>query len=188
LIRFLKKPYGQTENAEPLKELQKSLRHCRYLLENLEYSTKGALHCRLANRVGELPAKTDQIRFFSAFLDWIGSGESAVQDMLQHQVFREKADPRMNWRAVAIAKYCREIWAREEFLSKPEKYGPAPTEGLGSSTSMNENFRKQEKSAQADYHQHIQEFAPKTQHPDRPGPFGRLLEDIFQTMGVLSPS
>jgi hypothetical protein len=68
-----------------------------------------------------------------------------------------------NWLAVSVVRECRHVWGEEHWAMKYGEWG----EG-------------------ADYEEHMEKFPPKTQNHYRPGPFGRFVEDVFETCHVLN--
>lgn len=84
-----------------------------------------------------------------------------------------------NWGAVAVTKVAREIWAEEHWPPEQEefrsKFDPLPTDYDGHEWSHCD-FSEE-------YLSHLENFAPKYDKHDHPGPFGRFLNDL---LGVFS--
>lgn len=106
------------------------------------------------------------------------------QEMERRWARRPKAGKKRNWQAAAIAKVAREIWAEEEWRTHPDKYGPdiflnyLYVLGLPE-PEMNSALRKR-----AEYERHKQEYSTRCEKHDAPGPFGRFLNDVMQTLNV----
>lgn len=96
-----------------------------------------------------------------------------------------KASKKRNWQAAALAKVARQIWAEEEWNSKPETYGVA----YNRLANHLEPDVKNALSFNLDYEKHKEEFAPRTEKLDALGPFGRFLDDVLDCFGCkISPA
>ena len=85
-----------------------------------------------------------------------------------------------NWQAAALAKVAREIWAQEEWDSKPEKYGLAWNALAGEPPPELHNAL----APSGAYERHLREFAPKSGKSHVFGPFGRFLNDVFSCLSL----
>ncbi|MDM7970706.1 MAG: hypothetical protein QUV10_13910 [Paracoccaceae bacterium] len=96
-----------------------------------------------------------------------------------------KASKKRNWQAAALAKVARQIWAEEEWDSKPETYGRAYNR-------LADYVEPEVRNALAfnmNYEKHREEFAPRTEKLDALGPFGRFLDGVLKCFGCkISPA
>ena len=85
-----------------------------------------------------------------------------------------------NWQAAALAKVAREIWAEEEWVSKPERYGLAWIALAEEPPAECRNML----ACTAAYERHLREFAPRTEKSPALGPFGRFLQEVFTQLSL----
>lgn len=93
------------------------------------------------------------------------------------------AGKKRDWRAAAIAKEARHIWAEQEWADNPKVYGQVPPNEL-SEIFLPTSDRVSARQQQIAYSKHLEDFAPRSDKHDGPGPFGRFLNDILQTLSV----
>ena len=108
--------------------------------------------------------------------------KDAASEMRVKRKAGVKASKKRDWRSAALAKTARKIWAEQKWQSNSEHYGPVVPNEL-SILALPENERRAEKKRFLEYETHLEEFAPKTEKHDAPGPFGRLLSDILCVFG-----
>jgi hypothetical protein len=96
----------------------------------------------------------------------------ALREMEKSHGIEVKATKKANWKAAAIAGRCRLIWAMEHFQTNSEKWQKFLDDG----GSKQDQFQRE-------WH-----FAPKTEHHDAPGIFGRFLNDILDALCIVGKS
>lgn len=103
----------------------------------------------------------------------------AVTELRRSPTHRTAASRKLNWDAVSVAKECRSVWAQEEFDANPEKYGTVILNALNPDGWTEEN-----RAARERFMLHLRDHAPKNEKNNRPGPFGRFVEDVYETLGI----
>lgn len=78
----------------------------------------------------------------------------------------EPPTAKRNWKATAVAKVCRDVWADEHSRANTPQWLQFT----------------QKKGAAIQPAERADHFAPISEHPDRPGPFGRFLEAILSEL------
>lgn len=109
-----------------------------------------------------------------ALSDWVG--ELRREDTFKHPAHRGK-----NWRAASIARTCREVWGHGQWERKA--HHSLPLNSLSDAAKQvgdAEYMRLAEEQANF-----IKNCAPLAEKRDKPGPFGRFLEDVFEVLGVV---
>lgn len=106
-------------------------------------------------------------------LDW-------VTEVGKAPAFRRQAKGGRNWRAASVAMSCRNLWgfAQWHILGKPSPSDDFLAQIATIGVDQAE-FLQQEKA------KFILNCAPRTEKHDAPGPFGRFLEDVLETLGIV---
>jgi len=178
LIMLLKNPEvisGRSQDAEKLSDLRHSAIRFSVMLDGLGDTSRRVLSGRMKTRSDD-NATDDSFATFAASLQEL---ILATEEMGKTRVFARQANAKRNWRALAATHECRKLWAIEHWISDPEKYGPPPRELVADGTPKDQDARRL-------WEQHLRDYAPKFQNHNRPGPFGRFLEDIMEVTGILA--
>lgn len=109
-------------------------------------------------------------------------GEVAV-DLERKAKSSPAVGAKRDWKAAALAKVAREIWAENEWFSNPAVYGERPPNSLGD-LLLPPHERVEARDIRRAYHRHVSSFAPRSDKHDGPGPFGRFLADILSALSV----
>ncbi|MCA0943377.1 hypothetical protein LCM08_00470 [Salipiger pacificus] len=112
-------------------------------------------------------------------------GKRGVANLRKRELFRKKASKRRNWRAASVADEARRVWGLEEFNANPELYGGPIKNELQILTLPSETATV-ERNRLRKYEEFVENYAPTSDNHYRPGPFGRFLEDVFETLGIVT--
>lgn len=179
--QFATRSFGHSNDSGKLKELEASIRRTKFLLGDLEHITKKDLDIQLAISREE---SEEFEAIISLFVD-LQMAMRSVAYLRKREIYSKSTNAKPNWRAISVAKTCRKIWAECEWRAKPETYGPAPLNALIASSLGNDEKKKWDDQLR-EYQCFLDDFAPRTQNHNRPGPFGRFLEDIFECLEVVA--
>ena len=176
--------FGESKDAQTIKELEKSLSRTAFKIQELGLTSKRYL----SSNLGVFSQSDEELGDFEALIDFMVKlklARTAVKIMRAQSKFQNTPSLKPNWRAMSVAKVCREIWAEEEWTSNEKKYGPEPLNEM-LVWSRPDDERVLWKKWRAIYDDHIENFAPRYQKHNSPGAFGRFLEEIFETLGILA--
>jgi hypothetical protein len=166
-------------DSENIQSIHKQMKRLIADIMDLAPASKTQLNARM----NLFNPQDDELGSLTDILVNLGLAEKAIEDLRKMQAYNSKPSSKPNWQAMAIAKCCRQIWAENEWESDTDKYGPPPMNSwLAIGLPSVEKCLWQEH--QATYETFLEKHAPISQHHDRPGPFGRFLEDVFECLGI----
>lgn len=173
--------FGASRDANNIKELHKTIKRATFLISELESTTIRHFNSHLG-----LISEGD-FEGYSPLMDLLfelSKADTALTSVRESSSYSSLPSSKPNWRAIGVAKCCRVIWAEHARRSNPEKYGTEPINQL-LTLSFTEDDRDNWSERREEYNRFIETHAPTSQNHNRPGEFGRFLEDIFQTLGIL---
>jgi hypothetical protein len=114
----------------------------------------------------------DATQALRVLMDWL-------TELAKEPAFRRQAKGGRNWRAASVALACRNLWGFGQWhiQGRPNIPGNffAHVETVGLEKA---EVLQREKIA------FVWNCAPRTEKLDAPGPFGRFLEEVLETLGV----
>lgn len=174
--------FGVSRDVVRLEELQRAAFQCIAAMDALStgtrrYSPKSRTLEFISMRLqghAEAAVFGDARAALMALSDW-------VSELRREDTFRHPAHGGRNWRAVSIARTCREIWGHGQW--ERQAHESLPLNALSDAAAhIGEAEYRRLAEAKAEF---IRNCAPLAEKMDKPGPFGRFLEDVFEVLGVV---
>ncbi len=110
--------------------------------------------------------------------------ERAVAKVRKDDKFQKLVSKKRNWRAAAVAKECRRVWAKEHVQARMREAGEELPLNALSELSLSGERREIAMNQRLTYEKRVADFPPSTVHNDRPGPFGEFVQDVFVALGI----
>ena len=161
-----------TEDVEALTTLERALREFEHKFKKLSSAA-----VREIDEVSHALGKED---------GWIGlfvDVERFRRTLLHVQGLRRaksRDGGKRDWRAVSVAKQCRDVWGREQVDERMRRAGEPPPQNELTEGGLTDAATRQ----RDEYKLKITRSAPRVDHNDRPGPFGVFLEEVFDAMDI----
>ena len=147
--------FRYSEDAELYAEILSKAEGLRNSLLNLSGLDSQSLRRIYLNYEPFDHERVDLVEILNVF---IKAGRSPAHGIPDYQ----QANKKRNWRAMAVAEAARRAWGVEKWR-KENGYPDIWEAGVQSA---------------------MWSKAPTSQHHDRPGPFGRFLNDLMETLGI----
>jgi hypothetical protein len=174
--------FGKSVDAEKLEVAQRSVRNLTQQLVSLSYATKHFTPMAFSSwRIRNMLERKSRNPFTEA-IDALVLLESWLTETRKSDTFKQKATPKRNWRAASVAHCCRVIWGHFHW----EKAGNPRVvlNALAFPADWTDAQRLAEINRAEEFDLFIEDFAPRSEKLDCPGPFGRFLEDVLAVLGI----
>lgn len=177
--------FGVSEDALALETLLRNTRSTLKGVKSLTMATKGFKpRMHTAWVVRNMIAGQERDVFNEAEQALLNL-EAWIEGIVEHDTFRTQAKKSRNWRAASVAHMCRIVWAAAHWELSSRPLPKQRLNALAWPFGETEEDDQLTKRLRIEYSTYLADYAPKSEKYDAPGPFGRFLEEVFLTLGIL---
>jgi hypothetical protein len=174
--------FGRSVDSEKLEDVHRTVRDLTQQLDSLSYATKNYTPRAFSTWRIRNMLEGKRRNPFSEAIEALVLLELWIAETRKSETFKTKATPKRNWRAASVANFCRMIWGFAHWESQGNSR--VITNALAFPADWTAAQAAAELQRIEEFNRFVQEFAPRAEKLDAPGPFGRFLEDVLAALGI----